>query len=425
MSMPFALWRFLVRCRLAKWLPGVQRVAQWDAGFLHYYSDRVLLSPVAQLQELQAAREPVGPHVIDLASAAPRSDLAPSGSTKLPAEQRGYPLPQGLLALREIIAARLRDRNGLDLSPREEILITSGVSGAFNLVLDTFLNRGDRVVLFDPSSFLYSLAVRNRGGRVHWVTSHVEKGRIRYSLTELVRALGRARLLVLNSPANPTGGVFAADDLEEIAWWCDRHDVLVFNDEVYHDLQYDGQPVSITSFPRAWRRTLTAASLSCSHAFAAYRVGWLAGPRQLLLPCAMSSAVTGASVPTLCQQLAVTALQASPEAQDKIREGFAERRQYVVERLRHIGLCPVRPAGALFVWLPVASLNLTGRKFADALLREKQVKVLPGESFGPSGCGHVRVSFAGDEGRLREGLNRLAEFVRSLAPLAQPARLAA
>jgi aspartate/methionine/tyrosine aminotransferase len=253
----------------------------------------------------------------------------------------------------------------------------------------------------------------------------MDRGQIRFEVTRLISALRRSRLLILNSPANPTGGVLTPEDLEQIAWWAHRYDVLLFSDEVYERYQYEGKFVSIGSLPRARLRTLTANSLSKSHALAAHRVGWLAGHRQLLRACQVNAVLQCPFVPTLSQHLALAALRLPGDALDPIHSDFESRRHYVHERLQAMGLQPVWPAGAFFFWIPVLAFNRTGREFAEQLLHERGTLVLPGDLFGPGGTPFIRLSYAAEEGRLREGLKRLADFVRHLAPVARPIPLAA
>jgi aspartate/methionine/tyrosine aminotransferase len=420
--MPCPLWlaRLLIRTGIARLLPSVQRLTDGGVDFLHYYADRVLVSPMQELRDASPYLAQGGADLIDLCLGAPRFDLLPPGTIKLPAEQRGYPPPTGLRELRELIAEKLRGEHGVNLAADEEVLITGGATAALSYVLDTFVSPGDRVVLLDPTYLMYPLAVRHRRGRVRWLPTEIEQGRIRFAEGEAGRMLRGARLVLVNSPSNPTGGVIAPEDMEQLAWWCDRHDVLLFSDEVYQAYQYDGRFTSIGAMAKARRRTLTANSLSKSHALAAYRVGWLAGHRHLLRPCAATAALQCPFVPTICQQLALIALRLPAEAFEPIHAEFRSRRHYVHERLQAMGLRPPWPAGGFFFWLPVSTLRLTGLQFAERLLCEKRVLLMPGEWFGPSGRGYVRLSYALEDGRLREGLNRLAEFMRQLAPLATP-----
>jgi len=460
------LTKLLIRSGLVRWLPSIRRLSEGGSEFLHYYSDDVLCAPYGELRKMGGFQENHRPDTVDLALGEPHFDLVPSSSTKLPAERRGWPPHGGLAELRETVAAKLRDHQNLSVSPSEEVLITPGVAGAFRIVCDSFVNPGDRVALFDPSSPLYRLALQHRRARLQWIPTWMESGRIRFHMEPLVRALRRARLLVINSPANPTGGVFAPEDLEQIAWWAHRRDLLIFNDEVLERFVYDAPrsinpksevrnpkqiqrtktqilnqtdgevsnigtwdlgfvldfgfrasdftSVSIGTLPKAWQRTLTAGSMSKGYALAAARVGWLAGHRHLIRPCTMTAMLHAAWPSTLCQQIALGALRHGEEAFAPILKEFESRRRYTYERLQAVGLKPIWPAGGFFVWLPIGELGVSGIDFARRLLQAKRVFVSPGEFFGPGGAGHVRISYAADDGRLREGLLRLADFVREL-----------
>ena len=405
---PFFLAKLVARSRLARWLPLAQRLTDGGAGYLHYFSDRVLAAPHREICEAATFLAAPGPDTIDLAQGSPRFDLTPSGGSKLPADRRGWPPPWGLPELRAVIAERHR------ADPDAEVLVTSGVAGAFALVLDAFVNAGDRVVLFDPTSPLYSLMLRQRRAQVRWVRTWPDQGRIRFRPELLSQALRGARLVVLTSPGNPTGGTFSPVDLERIAWWANRRDVLIFNDEVFGRFLYDGPADRIAAQVKARQRTLTADSTSKGHALASARVGWLTGHRHLIRACTLTSALQAALVPTLCQQVALTALQTPEEAFAPIKAEFDSRRRYAFERLQTMGLRPVWPAGAFFLWLPLDGLGVSGREFADRLLRAKKVLVWPGEYFGPSGTNHVRLSFALEDGRFREGISRLGDMVREL-----------
>ncbi len=414
MAYPFFLTKLLVRCGLARWWPSVKRQLGEGAEYLGYFSDRVLAAPHAELSDLAPYFDAHGVEVIDLARGEPRFDVVPSASTKLPAERRGLPPAAGLPELREAVMARLWAAKALPQDADDQVLITQGVTGAFNLCVDAFVNPGDAVVLMDPSSPLYSFVLRQRRARIRWLPTWTEQGRIRFHLEPFVKQLRGARLLVINAPANPTGGVIATEDLEQIAWWAQRRDVLIVNDSVFDDFCYEGPQPGIGAFPKARQRTLTAGSISKTYALASARAGWLAGNRHLVQPCLMTSVLQGMTVPALSQQIALAALQVPEEQLRPIHEEFESRRRYVCTRLQGLGLQPVWPAGGLFMWLPVHELGLAGRDFAEQLFRSKKVLALPGEYFGPSGAGYVRISYATDDGRLRLGLSRLGEFVREL-----------
>jgi aspartate/methionine/tyrosine aminotransferase len=408
------LTKLLIRSGIARFLPSVRRWTEGGGAFVHYYSDRILTAPHRQLRDAGAFMELHGPDAIDLALGAPRFDLVPSGSTKLPADRRGWPPPWGLPELQQAVADKLRGDNHLSVHPPDEVLVTHGAAGAFSVVLDTFVNCGDLVVVFDPCSPLYSLALRHRRARIRWIPTWMDSGRVCFDFERLVRPLRGPRLLIINSPNNPTGGVIPPEDLERIAWWAGRRDTLIVSDEVFERYYYDGSPLSIGTLPAARRRTLTIGSLSKGHGLASARVGWLAGCRHLIRPCALSATLHTPFVPTICQQVALTALRQPTAAFQPLRAEFESRRCYTYERLQTMGLKPYWPAGAFSFWVPVQELGVDGHAFASRLLKTKRVLVSPGDFFGPSGRGHIRLSYAAEDGRLREGLSRLDEFVRSL-----------
>jgi aspartate/methionine/tyrosine aminotransferase len=423
MNYPSWLARLIVRSGAARLLPGLQHRLDGGAEYLRHYSDRLLNSPLAQLERLAAALEEAAPDVIDLTAGSPRFDLLPSSTTRLPIDKRGWPCPAGLPELRGAVAARLLDESRLSVSPAEEVLITAGALGAAQVVLDAFVNRGDAVVLTDPVSPMYPLLARTRGARIRWVGAACEDGRLTLRFDQLARRLRGARLLVINSPHNPTGGVVSADDHEQLAWWCHRHDVLILSDESltsYHD----GERVSIATLSRARERTLTAGSVSKSHALAWARVGWVAAYRHLLRPCLATAALRSPFVPTLSQQVALQALRTAESAFTPIRSEFATKRQYAFDRLRGFGLKPDWPAAGFFLWLSVPDGWKCGRTFCESLLNQRRVKLTPGELFGPSGSRHVRVSLAADDGRLDEGLSRIGDHVRQGDKVGQRAKAA-
>ena len=412
MTLPPLIARLLIRTRIARLLPGLQRRLEGGAEYLRYYSDRLLASPLDRLERIALALAEDAPDVIDLANGAPRFDLTPLTAARMPAPKRGWPPLAGMPELRGAVASHLLADCQIAVSPAEEVLITSGALGAVQTILDAFVNRGDRVLLLDPVSPLYPLAVQTRGAKIAWVGTRVEKGHLRPRFDHLSRRMRGARLIVLNSPANPTGAVLAPEDLEQITWWAEKHDTLILSDEVFGRFGHDEEPTSVGSLPRARQRTLTVGSVSKSHALAWARVGWIAAHRHLLRPCVATAALRSPFVSAQSQEVARAALQTSPEAFAPHLASLDSRRRYAVERLRAMGLSPVWPVAGFFVWMAVPDAWHSGRALADALLGMHRVRVMPGDLFGPSGARFVRLSLLCDDGRLEEGLTRLGHLVR-------------
>ena len=413
MARPLWLTKLLVRSGIARFLPVARRLTDGGAAFLRYYSDKVLTAPVEEL--LDSAYFPALPadcEAIDLNLAAPRFESAVSLGRVAAAD--GRPPAFGLPELRGAITDLYVRRDGRAVDPEQQVLVTHGATAAYAAALDAFVNPGDRVVLFDPCSPLFALGARSRRARVRWVPTWNEDGRCRFLAAEFEKLMRGARLLVLSDPANPTGACFTAEDYEYLAWIAAGYDVLVYADESFARFRHDGRGRSPAVLPGGESRVITAGSVTQGHGLGALRVGWLAGPRHLVRACGLTASLSAPYVPAVCQQAAARALAEGDDGFAPVAEQFRSRRQYVIDRLRGVGLEPDWPGGGYFVWVPVAPLGLDGRAFAERLLKERQVLVGPGCAFGPSGGGHVRISFAADDGRLREGLARLAAFVAGL-----------
>ncbi len=410
MGLPFWLTKLLVRTGVARFTPRAKRLTDGGTAFLRHYSDRVLAAPVEELLDPAFVPDACGPDVIDLNPPAPRSESGISLG-RFAADRRGNPPPQGLPILRDVIADRYQRFDGRAVNPETEILVTHGATGALAAALDAFVNPGDRVVMFDPSSPLFSLGAKSRRATVRWVPTWTEDGRCRYPAGAFEKAMRGAKMLVLSALANPTGACIADEDLDHLAWIAAAYNVLIFADESFARFQFGTRGKPFGTLAGAEKRILTAGSVTQEFGLGALRVGWLAGPRHLVRACGLMQNLNAPFVPAVCQQAAARVL-AEPDADFRAqRDRLKEKCDYTFDRLRAMGMEPDRPAGGLFVWVPVAGLGLDGRVFAERLYREERVQVGPGNAFGPSGTGHIRIGFAGDDGRLREGLTRMAAFI--------------
>jgi aspartate/methionine/tyrosine aminotransferase len=419
-GLPFWITKLLVRTGIARFSRRAKRLTDGGTQFLRYYSDRVLAAPVEELLDPAFVPDPPGPDVFDLNTAAPRSESGVSLG-RFTADRSGNPPPRGLPELREAIAARYRRLDGRTVNPKTEVLVTHGASGALAAALDAFVNPGDRVVLFDPCSPLFALGAKSRRATIRWVPSWTEDGRCRYLAANFEKAMRGAKLLVLSDPANPTGGCLADEDLDHIAWIAAAYDVLVYADESFAPFRFGDRGKSFGTLAGADRRILTAGSVTQEFGLGSLRVGWLVGPRHLVRACGLTASLSAPYVPVVCQQAAARALEEPEDGFSPTLDRLRGKRDHAVSRLQMMGFEPDCPAAGLFVWVPVAGLGLDGRAFAERLFREERVQVGPGCAFGPSGTGHVRVSIAGDEGRLREGLSRMAALVERMRnPTAGP-----
>lgn len=402
-------WRkLLVRTGLAGYCTAARREWQSTLEFVHYYSDRTLALPTADLSQGVFLPGSADPDVIDLAGGVPPFYHTVSAGRWV--NERGPNHPWGLPELRALLAERLARAYALEFHPHRELLITHGGSGAFAAVLDAFINPGDAVVLLDPTSPLFPLGLKHRRARTTWIGTWMDGGRCRFAMDRLARAMRGAKMLVLADPVNPTGGVFAAEDLEQIAFWAKKHDVLIYLDHAFDGWRTEATRAHLVGLPNARGRTILAGSLTRSHGLSGVRLGWLAGDTRLLQACAGAILMSAPFVPTLSQRVAAEVVQSSDEAIVRLRREVAERRRFACERLVRMGLVPVPADAGLFVWFPTPG-GEPALPFAQRLRRETGVRLTPGEPFGPSGQSHLRLSLATDDGRLREGLHRLECFL--------------
>jgi aspartate/methionine/tyrosine aminotransferase len=404
----FVLRKLFARTGLARFVPSVRRALAGGEDYLRFYSDRTLAVPLDQLADPALLPTVHTPDAINLALGSPPCDLLLPAIRGL-SDRRPTPA-WGDIDLRTELAIQLHLDHGVEYDPADEVLITHGASGAFAAAIDAFVNPGDPVVLFDPTAPIFPLGLAHRRARVRWVPTWSDDGRVRFPMDVLTKAMRGAKLLVLADPVNPTGCVFAPEDLEQVAFWARKHDVLIFQDASFDRWRSEPAKARLASLPHADGRVLTCGSFAKSHGLTAARVGWLAGYRHLVRPCAAASILSAPFVPALCQQAALHALRTGDARMNDVRSDFAARRAYVRDRLQEMELEPWPAAAGFFFWVP-ASNGETGADFAQRLLSATGVLVNPGQVFGPSGRSFVRISYATDEGRLREGLNRLAEFV--------------
>jgi len=403
----FFLRKLLARTGLARLLPSVRRELNGGEDYLRYYSDRTLAVPIGQLTDPALLPDVHSPESINLALGTPPCEV-PVSSTRVLSDCRPASA-WGDIELRSELATHLHLEHGAEYDPADEVLITHGATGAFAAAIDAFVNPGDPVVLFDPTAPIFPVGLSHRRARVRWVRTWGDAGRVRFPMDAFTKAMRGAKVLVLADPVNPTGCVFAPEDLEQIAFWARKHDVLIFQDVSFDRWRSEPAKARLAPLPNANGRILTCGSFARSHGLTAARVGWLAGYRHLVRPCAAAAFLSAPFVPALSQLAARKSFPGvcpSPNETNPI----CPRRDYVRNRLLEMGLQPWEASAGFFLWVPTPT-GEAGFVYAQRLLTTMGVLVNPGHVFGPSGQRFIRISFATDEGRLREGLNRLAEFV--------------
>ncbi len=351
---------------------------------------------------------PTSPHIVEAA----RRALG-NGRT-------GYADNQGEPALRQAVAARLARDHGLTYDPAREILITDGATCGIATALAATVEPGDEVLIPDPIYDAYASPIRLWGGTPVGVPSTIHDGRFAIDREAwLSRITPQSRVVLLNTPWNPVGTVFTADELLDILELAEAHDLIVLSDEIYESLVYDGrQHVAPASLSEAARgRTVLINSLSKTYAMTGWRVGYIAAQAERVRAMLLVLQQSSRGPATFVQDAAAVALSGNQECVHTMAAEYQARRDHVVDRLRGIpNVEPLVPEGGLFVMLDVRGLGRTSDEVRRWLLHEAGVVVIHGAAYGPGGEGTLRVSFAAggetlDRGleRLRDGLIRLGE----------------
>ena len=320
-----------------------------------------------------------------------------------------YTANRGRRELRELIAAHQRERYGLDYGADDEVLVTTGVSEALDLAIRALVEPGDTVAVPDPSYVSYVPSVGFSGGDVLTVATRAEDD---FRLTvDALRDAGAADadLLVLNYPNNPTGAVMRREDLEPVAAFCRDEDVAVVSDEVYAQLTYGDDHASIASLEGMRERTLRLDGFSKAYAMTGMRLGYACGPSDVIAAMNRIHQYTMLSAPTTAQHMAIDALERCDDAVDEMRREYDRRRNVVLSRLDEMGIDCFEAQGAFYAFPECPTGD--DEAFAEALLEEERVAVVPGSVFGEAGEGHLRMSYATGMEELKEALHRIARFV--------------
>lgn len=317
----------------------------------------------------------------------------------------------GLLELREEIARLLDRRYGVEYRPEGEIVVTVGVSEGLDLALRAILNPGDEVIIPEPCYVSYRPCTLLAGGVPVPVGSSVENG-FRVDVDRLEAAVTpRTRAILLNYPNNPTGATLRRSDLEKIAAVAERHDLIVISDEIYSELTYDGSHLSFAALPGMQNRTILLNGFSKAYAMTGWRVAYAAGPPDLIGGMTKIHQYSMLCASIVAQKAAVEACRNGDAEMEQMVAQYAERRRLFVKGLNEIGLETLMPEGAFYVFPSIRSTGLTSEQFAEQLLLEERVAVVPGTAFGECGEGHVRCSYAASLDEIREAVTRMGRFV--------------
>ena len=332
-----------------------------------------------------------------------------------------YSSNQGMPELREVVSKYLDRRFGTYYDPADQILCTIGASEAIDIALRTIIEPGDEVLVVEPSYVSYKPSITLQHG-VPVVLTTKNENQFRLTPEELKAAITpKTKALIFPYPNNPTGGIMEKADLEAIAPILIENDILVISDEIYAELTYGGlNHVSIASIPGMYERTIVLNGFAKSFAMTGWRLGYAAGPKDLILAMNKVHAYVIMCAPTMSQYAGIEALK-DPVQCDKdvaeMRASYDERRKYLVAEFNRLGMDCFTPLGAFYVFPSIKLTGLTSAEFCDKMLFDGRVAVVPGTAFGDCGEGFIRISYAYSMDELKFAIGKIEAFLKSLGKI--------
>jgi len=331
-----------------------------------------------------------------------------------------YTPAAGIPALREAIADYIRRTRGISVGPEHVVVVPGGKPIMFFAIL-ALVEEGDEVIYPNPGFPIYESMIRFVGARPVPLRLRMEN-EFRVDVEELARLITpRTRMLILNSPANPTGGVLTREDLEAIAELCLKHDLVVLSDEIYSRILYEGEHISIASFPGMLERTIILDGFSKTYAMTGWRLGYGVMPEPLAEAVTRLMINSNSCTAAFTQIAGIAALTGPQDDVDRMVAAFRERREVMVEGLNRLpGFRCLKPKGAFYAFPNIEGTGMSSRELASYLLEEAGVAVLSGTAFGEYGEGFLRLSFANSIENIQKALERIEKAIRRL-----PVRVAA
>jgi aminotransferase len=334
-----------------------------------------------------------------------------AGVQSLSDGRTAYTSNSGLLELRQMLSTHLERLYGVRYDPETELLITVGVSEALQIALIATIDPGDEVIVPEPCFVSYRPGVIFAGGTPVTVPTFCEDdfqltaGRVSKAVTP------RTKGLLLGYPSNPTGAVMTRASLGEIAELAERHDLLVYSDEIYDRLVYGIEHTCFASLPGMRERTVLLGGFSKAYAMTGWRVGYVAAPAAIAKEIRKVHQYAIMCAPTVSQWAALEALQSGEADVQRMRAEYDRRRQVIVKGFNAIGLACFEPRGAFYTFPSVACTHMSCDEFSEKLLYEEKVAVVPGTAFGDCGMGYVRACYAASMENIEEALVRMGRFV--------------
>ncbi|MDD5617731.1 MAG: aminotransferase class I/II-fold pyridoxal phosphate-dependent enzyme [Candidatus Omnitrophica bacterium] len=323
-----------------------------------------------------------------------------------------YTSNKGLYKLRLYISRHLKNKFGINYSPEDEILITVGTSEGLDLAFRAILEPGDEVIIPQPSYVSYGPVVDLAGGVPVFINTEKSKFKLRPSDLEKA-CTKKTKAILLNYPSNPTGASYTKKELRDLAKVILKHNLLVISDEIYDELTYDYNHVPFPTLgEKIKQRTIYLNGFSKAYAMTGWRVAFACGSKEIISAMTKIHQYTMLCAPTTSQIAACEALHSCGDSVLQMRREYHRRRDFVVERLKEMGLSCVKPDGAFYVFVSVKKTKMSAMDFASKLLKEKKVAVVPGTAFGNDFGDYIRISYSYSLDHLKEAFNRMESFMR-------------
>lgn len=325
-----------------------------------------------------------------------------------------YTSNAGLKELREEISRYLKRKYSLDYDADNEIMVTVGGSEAIDVALRCMVDPGDEVLIPTPCYVSY-LPCSIMADAVPKVIELKAENQFKLTRQELLDSItDKTKILILAFPNNPTGAIMTREELEELVPVIIEHDLYVISDEIYSELTYDNKHCSIASLPGMKERTVTINGFSKAFAMTGWRLGYACAPKEIMKQMIKLHQFAIMCAPTNSQFAAIEALKNCDDDVDRMVEAYNQRRRFLLNSFKEMGIDCFEPFGAFYVFPSIAKFGMTSEEFANRLLREQKLAVVPGTAFGECGEGFVRISYAYSIENLKQGMDRIRKFIESL-----------
>ena len=325
-----------------------------------------------------------------------------------------YTSNAGLKELREEISRYLKRKYSLDYDADDEIMVTVGGSEAIDVALRCMVDPGDEVLIPTPCYVSY-LPCAVMADAVPKMIELKAENQFKLTRQELIDSItDKTKILMLAFPNNPTGAIMTREELEELVPVIIEHDLYVISDEIYSELTYDNKHCSIASLPGMKERTVTINGFSKAFAMTGWRLGYACAPKEIMKQMIKLHQFAIMCAPTNSQFAAIEALRNCDDDVDRMVEAYNQRRRFLLNSFKEMGIDCFEPFGAFYVFPSIAKFGMTSEEFANRLLREQKLAVVPGTAFGECGEGFVRISYAYSIENLKQGMDRIRKFIESL-----------